>query len=73
VNNDGCLNGEHTALAQLKKTWATFDADSRGECVSLVTRSSIQSYVTLQDCLQMSRDAKNQLKQDSKSGTRGSP
>ena len=68
VNYESCLAEERTALAQLKETWASFGAGSRGECVTLTIRSTLPSYVTLQDCLQTSRDAKNLLKQDPVSG-----
>lgn len=68
LNYEKCLAEERTALGQLKKTWATFGAGSRGECVTLTVRSSLPSYVTLQDCLQTSRDAKNLLRQDPISG-----
>jgi hypothetical protein len=64
LNYESCLTEERTALGQLKQSWTSFSADSRGECLTLTTGSTLPSYVTLQDCLQTSRDAKNLLKKD---------
>lgn len=63
-----CVAEENTALAQLKQTWTSFGAGARDECISLVTRSTLPSYVTLQDCLRMSQEAQTLFKQD---GTKG--
>jgi hypothetical protein len=64
LNYESCLTEERTALDQLKQSWTSFSADSRGECLTLTAGTTLPSYVTLQDCLQTSRDAKNLLKQD---------
>jgi hypothetical protein len=59
TNYPSCMADERTARAQLEKEWAKFSPDARTQCIYLVTEPAIPSYVTLQACLQMQRDAKN--------------
>ena len=59
TNYTSCMDDERTARTQLEKEWAKFSPDSRTQCIYLVTDPAIPSYVTLQGCLQMERDAKN--------------
>ena len=60
----GCIAKERTAREQLQKEWASYSADMHGQCMHLVTPPALPSYVTLQNCLQMSRDARNMMKTD---------
>jgi hypothetical protein len=64
VNYQHCINEEHEARAQLGRDWAKFPSDMRDQCISLVTRPALPSYVTLQQCLTMARDAENLRKKD---------
>ncbi len=58
----GCISEEQTARRQLKKEWASYSRDMHDQCMNLVTPPALPSYVTLQECLQMSRDAKKMAK-----------
>ncbi len=58
TNYSGCMSKEHTARAQLGKEWASYSEDMQGECLHLVTPPALPSYVTLQECLKMARDAR---------------
>jgi hypothetical protein len=59
INYTSCMADERTARAQLEKDWAKFSPDSRTQCIYLVTDPAIPSYVTLQGCLELAREAKN--------------
>ncbi len=60
----GCISNERTAREQLQKEWASYSTDMQGQCLHLVTPPALPSYVTLQQCLTMSRDARNLMKTD---------
>ena len=60
----GCMSNERTAREQLQKEWASYSADMHSQCMHLVTPPALPSYVTLQECLKMSRDARNLAKKD---------
>jgi hypothetical protein len=62
-NSRNCLDGEGTARAQLAQSWGQFSSEDKGHCVALVQTGGQPSYVELQSCLEMSRDARN-LSQD---------
>jgi hypothetical protein len=55
---DSCMNDENSARDDLKKAWASFSADDRSHCLSMVSTGGSPSYVELLSCLEMSRDAK---------------
>jgi hypothetical protein len=59
INYTSCMADERTARTQLEKVWAKFSPDARTQCIYLVTEPAIPSYVTLQGCLELARDAKN--------------
>jgi hypothetical protein len=59
TNYTSCMAEERTARTQLEKEWAKYSPDARTQCTYLVTDPAIPSYVTLQGCLQLQRDAKN--------------
>jgi uncharacterized protein YifE (UPF0438 family) len=59
INYTSCMADERAARTQLEKVWAKFSADARTQCIYLVTEPAIPSYVTLQGCLELARDAKN--------------
>ena len=65
TNYDGCLRDERTAREQLQKEWASYPADSHSQCIHLVTPPALPSYVTLQECLKLARDARNMTKDSS--------
>jgi hypothetical protein len=60
----GCISKERAARDQLRKEWASYSSDMHSQCLQLVTPPAIPSYVTLQECLKMSRDARNMTKKD---------
>ena len=60
----GCMSKERTSREQLQKEWASYSADMHSNACTLVTPPAIQSYVTLQECLKMARDARNMTKND---------
>ena len=60
----GCVSKEQKARTDLGKEWASYSSDMQSQCMHLVTPPALPSYVTLQQCLQMSRDARNLSKKD---------
>ncbi len=60
----GCMANERKAQEQLQKEWASYSADMHSQCMHLVTPPALPSYVSLQQCLRMSRDARNMMKTD---------
>jgi hypothetical protein len=60
----GCISKERAAHDQLRKEWASYSSDMHSQCLHIVTPPAIPSYVTLQECLKMSRDARNMTKKD---------
>ncbi len=60
----GCIAEERTARDQLRKEWASYSGDMHEQCLHLVTPPALPSYVTLQECLKMSRDARQMSKSD---------
>jgi hypothetical protein len=53
---NGCLDSENTALATIKKDWATYSAADRTQCVQ--TGVYLPSYVEWLTCLEMERDVR---------------
>ena len=60
----GCLSEERKAREQLQKEWASYPADMHSQCMHLVTPPALPSYVSLQECLKMARDAQKMMKTD---------
>ena len=60
----GCLRDERKAHDLLRKEWASYSADMHSQCLHLVTPPALPSYVTLQQCLVMARDARKLMKSD---------
>ena len=58
----GCIDDECTARTQLEDEWPSFSASVHEQCINLVTAPALPSYVILQGCLHMTRDAKNSTK-----------
>jgi hypothetical protein len=73
TNYAGCVADERTARTQLENEWANFPPAAREQCIYLVTAPAIPSYVTLQGCLQLARDAKNLTKSSPSDRTFGNP
>jgi hypothetical protein len=53
-----CMGDENTALDDLKKSWSKFTSDNKTLCVATVRHGGPPSYVELQQCLEIMRDAK---------------
>jgi hypothetical protein len=66
----GCAADEHAARDQLVKTWLQYPAAERADCIA--SMPELPSYVELQVCLQMTRDAENERAVEA-SGTPPSP
>ena len=60
----GCLRDERKARDSLRKEWASYSAEMHTQCLHLVTPPALPSYVTLQQCLVMARDAQKLIKSD---------
>ena len=60
----GCVSEERKAREQLQKEWASYPADMHTQCMHLVTPPALPSYVSLQECLKMARDAQKMMKTD---------
>jgi len=65
----GCLSNERAASDELRREWASYSGDMHDQCLHLVTPPALPSYVTLQQCLRMSRDAREMTKTDGASQT----
>jgi hypothetical protein len=72
INLDRCMTEEKIARDQLQGTWSKFPAGDKDLCMYLVTPPALPSYVTLQGCLDMARDAKN-IGKGQGSGISGTP
>jgi hypothetical protein len=57
VNFDNCIKEERDARAELAKSWRSVPADKREQCLFLVTPPALPSYISLQGCLTIARDA----------------
>lgn len=53
----GCKRDENRARAALEERWASFPADERQRCASLVQRGGSPSYVELLTCLETAAEA----------------
>ena len=60
----GCLSEERKARDELRNEWASYPADMHSQCLHLVTPPALPSYVSLQECLKMARDAQTMIKSD---------
>jgi hypothetical protein len=63
-----CMTEEKTARAQLQGVWRTYTASRREQCLYEVTPPALPSYLTLQVCLDMARDAEKLFKNDLNTG-----
>jgi hypothetical protein len=52
-----CFDDEHTAQDAVTKSWSQYSADDKTQCVGMVNAGGPPSYVELQSCLEMMRDA----------------
>ena len=52
-----CFDDEHTAQDAVTKSWSRYSADDKTQCVGMVNAGGPPSYVELQSCLEMMRDA----------------
>jgi hypothetical protein len=57
-NTAACLGDENTALDVLKKNWSQYSSTDRVLCVGMNKTGGPSSYVELQSCLEIMRDAK---------------
>ncbi len=70
TNYRGCLSEEKKARGQLQKEWASYSTGMHSQCMHLVTPPALPSYVTLRQCLIMSRDAQKMTKNNGASRDR---
>jgi hypothetical protein len=68
IDYPGCMAEERTAHAQLQRVWRTYTASQREQCLYAVTPPALPSYVTLQGCLDMARDAEKLIKSEPNTG-----
>jgi hypothetical protein len=52
-----CFDDERTAQDAVTKSWSQYSADDKTQCVGMVNAGGPPSYVELQSCLEMMRDA----------------
>jgi hypothetical protein len=57
-NTAACLADENVALEVLKKNWSQYAPTDRVQCVGMNRTGGPSSYVELQSCLEIMRDAK---------------
>jgi hypothetical protein len=53
---ESCLNDENSARDDLVKSWSTYSAADKSQCLPMVSTGGPPSYVELLSCLEMSRD-----------------
>jgi hypothetical protein len=70
VNYSSCMTEEVTARGELEREWRAFSASEQEECLHLVSPPALESYLTLQECLHTSRDAKAYAKSSSRRANR---
>ncbi len=58
ANLQSCLKDEENARTILAGTWAQFAAGDRATCTRENSIGGLSSYVVLQTCLEMARDAR---------------
>jgi hypothetical protein len=68
---NGCLQSENTARDKLAKSWNSFAATDRANCLTLTTTGTTGTYTELLTCLEMKRDAR-QLPEERNTVGRGS-
>ena len=57
-NAAGCVQDEEQARASLVKEWRQFSRNDKNSCVAEAESGGPQSYIELQTCLEVGRDAK---------------
>jgi len=57
-NTAACLDDENTALEVLKKNWSQYSTSDKVVCVGMNRTGGPSSYVELQSCIEIIRDAK---------------
>jgi hypothetical protein len=58
-NAAGCVQDEERARASLIKEWRQFSPNDKNSCVAEAESGGPQSYIELQTCLEVGRDAKD--------------
>jgi hypothetical protein len=59
---DKCAEDEKLARDQLQKEWAQFSPTAKRQCIQEATMGDAASYVELQTCLEMEREAQKSSK-----------
>jgi hypothetical protein len=59
-----CMAEEENARKKLQEIWSTFTPSSRASCAGMSSTMGIQSYVELQTCLEIERDAAKMEKKE---------
>jgi hypothetical protein len=57
-NTEACLGDENVALGAFKKNWPQYAPADKVLCVGMIRKGGPSSYVELQSCLEIMRDAK---------------
>ncbi|MGA7327573.1 MAG: hypothetical protein WBX25_24545 [Rhodomicrobium sp.] len=60
----GCVSEKQNARCELQKVWGSYSENMREQCLFLVTRPALPSYITLQTCLNTARDAVKMIEGD---------
>jgi hypothetical protein len=58
-NVTGCVQDEERARASLVKEWQQFSPNDKNSCVAEAESGGPRSYIELQTCLEVARDAKD--------------
>ena len=58
-NVAGCIQDEEQARASLVKEWQQFSRSDKNSCVAEAESGGPESYIELQTCLEVGRDAKD--------------
>jgi hypothetical protein len=67
-----CVRDENDALKQLQDSWSQFTAADRSSCTTETVTGGYASYIELQSCLEMARDAAKETQPDRSDVTVGS-
>jgi hypothetical protein len=67
-----CVRDENEALQQLQGEWSKFTAADRASCTTETVTGGYASYIELQSCLEMARDAAKETQPDRSDVTVGS-
>jgi hypothetical protein len=73
IDNTRCLTDERKAREALQNDWVSFPESAREQCLRLAVPPALPSYVTLQECLNIEKDAAKLSKNRPDTGLPGTP